>query len=289
MASPDFSTLSIREVSKPVAREMIVNNHYSHKWNTLFGVVNYGIFKGDELLGVAAYGHPMNPTSWAAVAELPAGHCLELNRLWIDDALGANTETWFMGQTFKHLRASGYELVQSFADGRLGVGTIYQAANFTYHGYHTTAFHRDTKTGTVYHGTPFSNTAKAASMVRCNALFPAGCVETFQTRTYRYLYPLNKKARRAVKLPSHPYPKERTGEMVIKDYRPPVGQVARATALAEVMGDPNADALRDYLGTLTDDPLMHLATQRENRWVRKIAEQQEPPGAFLDPQGRIVA
>ena len=53
--------LLIKPVSKPVAREMIIANHSSHKWNDGgFGVFNFGIFHADEpdrCLGVAVYGY----------------------------------------------------------------------------------------------------------------------------------------------------------------------------------------------------------------------------------------
>ena len=52
--------LLIKPVGKAIAKEMIVKNHYSHKWNDpSFGVYNFGIFHADEpdrCLGVAVYG-----------------------------------------------------------------------------------------------------------------------------------------------------------------------------------------------------------------------------------------
>lgn len=57
--------LLITPVDKATAKEMIVKNHYSHKWNDGgFGVYNFGIFRADEpdrCLGVAVYGYMKNP------------------------------------------------------------------------------------------------------------------------------------------------------------------------------------------------------------------------------------
>lgn len=270
--APDFSRLSVEPIPKAAAKAMMIEHHYAHTWNNgLFGVVNHGVVQDGAVLGAAVYGYPMNPSSWLAVTSSAPEACLELNRLWIDDALGGNTETWLMGQSFRQLRADGYALVQSFADGRLGVGTIYQAANFTYHGFRATRFHRDTETGITYHGTPFSNTAKARPMLDRNYGFVRGVLETFQVRTYRYLYPLSKTARRAVKLEPQAYPKERAGELAEPSYLPPVGQVARCVAVAEVLGDPRVEEFRAYLGTLTPDVEAAVAVQRENRWVVRLA------------------
>ena len=57
--------LLIKPVDKATAKEMIVKNHYSHKWNDGgFGVYNFGIFRAEEpdrCLGVAVYGYMKNP------------------------------------------------------------------------------------------------------------------------------------------------------------------------------------------------------------------------------------
>lgn len=45
--------------------------------------------------------------------------------------------------------------VQSFADGRLGCGTIYKASNFKYYGYTESVFYEDLKTGETHHEVPY--------------------------------------------------------------------------------------------------------------------------------------
>ncbi|USL85063.1 endolysin [Arthrobacter phage SWEP2] len=276
VAPPPFAELRVAPVDYATAKKMIVENHYSKKWNTAFGTVNFGVFHGDRLLGVAVYGNAMNPASWGRVTTTDPDKCLELNRLWIDDVLGHNTETWLMGQTFKLLRAAGYELVQSFADGRLGVGTIYQAANFTYHGYHETLFHRDVVTGEVYHTAPFSNTAVPGAMLERNHLFTLGRLSTIRVRTYRYLYPLTRQARKRVLLPAiAEYPKERAGEVDVPDYVPPIGQIARSVALADVMGDESRSFdLRHFMVDTYgfEETIAEVLAQRENRFVKRLAE-----------------
>src|SRR5699024_5489320 len=102
------------------------------------------------LMGVAAYGHPMNPKSWPSITSSPPDSCLELNRLFLHDRMERNAETWFMARAHDLLRRDGIELIQSFADGRLGNGTIYKAANFTYHGHTETRFFRHNETGHFY-------------------------------------------------------------------------------------------------------------------------------------------
>ena len=56
--------LIIKGVPKEEAKRMIVENHYSHKWNEGgFGKYNFGVFRAEEpdkCLGVAVYGYMKN-------------------------------------------------------------------------------------------------------------------------------------------------------------------------------------------------------------------------------------
>ena len=265
-------------MSKVEAKELIVREHYSHNWGTSFGLYNYGIKLNGELLGVAAYGNLMNPQSFKSIADLAPGQVTELNRLWIDDRLGKNAETWLMAEAHKRLlRDTPVRLVQSFADGRLGVGTIYQAANFGYYGYSTTRFHRNLVDGQSYHDTPFSNASRSGIYLR-NAMHARGELETFTVNTYRYLKPLTKAARRRIKLKEKPYPKQREGITQHPDYIPPIGQVVRGCAMAIIDNAPEANDLLPYIHTLgctASDVDKALA----NPWVAGRADKR---GANLD-------
>ncbi len=281
-----FDDLEVGDVSRDVARELIIARHYSHKWNSAFGTNNVGVYRGGQLLGVAVYGFAMNPKSWGSITRLESKQCIELNRLWIDDALGKNTETWLMAQSFDILRSRGYRLVQSFADGRLGVGTMYQAANFTYHGHHRTVFHRDVTTGTTYHDTPFTDTSSLGMVFR-NVLHAKQKTESFACKTYRYLKPLDRGARRTLTIDAQPYPKDRDGLVELTDYTPPPGQIARAYYLAEYSNNTSAaKTLLSYLYRLTDEPEKYLEDQKDNPWVGKVRERQlelPPPLFDMEP------
>ena len=62
-----LGNLIIKEVPKILAKELIIEHHYSHKWNDGgFGKFNYGIFRAEEperCLGVAVYGFMKNPSA----------------------------------------------------------------------------------------------------------------------------------------------------------------------------------------------------------------------------------
>ena len=85
--------------------------------------------------------------------------------------------------------------VQSFADGRLGCGTIYKAANFRYYGFHHTRFLRNKRTGEITHEQILTDTTSSSGYLRANVAFLLGDFEIFVVKTYRYIYPLCKQFR----------------------------------------------------------------------------------------------
>lgn len=181
----NLGTLIIKPVDKQIAKDLIVKNHYSHKWNDgSFGKYNYGIFyedNPDKCLGVAVYGYMKNPNAKIFEHPNPKAWMCELNRMWIDDCLGHNAETLLIGASLKLLKNtdSSVVAVQSFADGRLGCGTIYKAANFKYYGYHYTRFLENDKTGEILHEQILTNTTSPSGYLRSNIAYILGDLKTF--------------------------------------------------------------------------------------------------------------
>ena len=202
--------LLIKPVSKAIAREMIIANHYSHKWNDGgFGVFNFGIFHADEperCLGVAVYGYMKNPKAKTFTHPNPKAWVCELNRMWIDDELGHNAESILIAASIKllHRLDPTCVAVQSFADGRLGCGTIYKASNFRYFGFHHTIFLRNRRSGEIIHQQICTNTTSKAAYLRANVAYLIGDFDVLIVKTYRYIYPLCKHFRSVFK--EQPYP-----------------------------------------------------------------------------------
>lgn len=214
-----LGNLIIKEVPKALAKELIVENHYSHKWNDAsFGKYNYGIFREDDperCLGVAVYGYIKNFHAKIFTHPNPDAWMCELNRMWISDELGHNAETVLIAASIKLLRKADTNLVavQSFADGRLGCGTIYKAANFKYYGYHLSRFLRNRRSNEVVHEQIFTNSTSPSAYIRSNVGFLLGDFEVLQVRTYRYIYPLCPKFKFCK--PEQPYPEYNKGMLVI--------------------------------------------------------------------------
>lgn len=208
--------VEIRPVEKALAKEMIIKNHYSHKWNDGgFGKYNFGIFRTedpDTCLGVAVYGYMKNLNARMFTHPNPDAWMCELNRLWISDTLGMNAETVLIGASMKLLKRMDKNLVavQSFADGRLGCGTIYKAANFKYYGHHFTMFAENMRSGEIIHEQIFTNTTSTAGYLRANIAYLIGDLRTFEVKTYRYIYPLCKHF--VFSKPEQPYPAYEKGE-----------------------------------------------------------------------------
>lgn len=216
--------LVIKPVSKERAKELIVKHHYSHKWNNGgFGKYNFGVFQAgkedeSECLGVAVYGYMKNSKANIFEHPNPNAWMCELNRMWIDDVLGHNAETVLIGASLKLIKRMDKDLVavQSFADGRLGCGTIYKAANFQYYGYHQTRFLKNKKTGEITHEQLFTNSTSTTGYLKNNLNYLLGDLEVFQVKTYRYIYPLCKRFKFTLRK-QEPYPKYEIG-MVQKDW-----------------------------------------------------------------------
>lgn len=211
----NLGTLIIKPVDKKLAKEIIINNHYSHKWQDGgFGKYSFGIFREEEpdhCLGVAAYGYMKNPQAKIFSHPNPNAWMCELNRMWIDDCLGKNAETVLIGASIRLLRKADSNIVaiQSFADGRLGCGTIYKAANFEYYGYHYTTFLENKRSGEIVHQQILTNTTSPSGYLRTNISYLIGDYNTFKVKTYRYIYPLCKHFQ--FKTKTKPYPEYEKG------------------------------------------------------------------------------
>ena len=208
-----LGNLVIKPISRERAREMIIAGHYSHKWQASFGKHSFGIFREGaedeaDCLGVAAAGYMKTPKARIFTCDVKGGWMCELNRMWLDDSLGKNAETILIGASFKLLRRLDPTIVavQSFADGRVGCGTIYKASNFDYYGFHWTTFFKNSRSGEITHEQILTNATCASGFARTNIELLAGDMTVFRAKTYRYIYPLHKSFKFTGQGKKQPYP-----------------------------------------------------------------------------------
>lgn len=144
----DTSKVTVRPITRAVARNFVVKHHYSHRFSQC--KVALGLYdtsatskffdKYEELVGCMVYGHPVCNKAVDSITvdeSLNNGEVLELTRLFIDDLGIKNIESWFLGQSFRWLKKNMPEVkvLIAYSDPEYGhVGTIYQATNFLYQG-----------------------------------------------------------------------------------------------------------------------------------------------------------
>ena len=138
MSVTDFT---VEYINRKALVSFIEKHHYSHNVNGVQSLYHYGLFtEGNfgipKMIGAMMYAHPSMPATAAKYNPINPTTCLELRRLVCIDATPKNTESFFIGQTFKLLkRDTDMEVIVSFADQHHGhTGVIYKATNFDYLG-----------------------------------------------------------------------------------------------------------------------------------------------------------
>ena len=140
----DTSKVYLKEISKGVAKEIIVKYHYTHAWTMCRYAL--GIFhqleeedvlgNTEELIGCVIYGYPVGRSAVTSVIDgLEKDECLELTRLYIHDGYGSNIESYCLAQSFKWMKqnAPNIKMLISYADPEQEhLGGIYQATNWLY-------------------------------------------------------------------------------------------------------------------------------------------------------------
>ena len=121
----------IEPILNKTAQDIVIKNHYLHRKAPCSFA--FGLYDNDELVGVVMYGTPSSsPLRKGLCGIEEAGNVIELTRLWIDDKIGKNAESYLIGNTIKKVNK---EIVVSFSEIDQGhIGTVYQATSFLYTG-----------------------------------------------------------------------------------------------------------------------------------------------------------
>ena len=135
------TAFTVEEIPRKSVVKFIEKHHYSHNVNGVQSLYHYGLFtEGNfglpKMIGAMMYAHPSMPATAAKYNPINPDKCLELRRLVCIDDTPKNTESYFIGQSFKLLkRDTDMEVIVSFADQHHGhTGVIYKATNFDYLG-----------------------------------------------------------------------------------------------------------------------------------------------------------
>lgn len=123
----------IERITYKMAMEIVIANHYLHRKAPCS--IAFGLFDKDTHLcyGVVTYGVSASSTLLKGICgEEQASNVYELTRLWVDDSVPKNGESFLIGNTIKQLDK---EIIVSYADSsQAHLGIVYQATNFIYTG-----------------------------------------------------------------------------------------------------------------------------------------------------------
>lgn len=234
-----MNNLHIKKISNDVAKTIIVDNHYTHKWticSLALGIFDKTItddfIDEPKLLGVIVFG----PTAGGNVSKsvsslLTTSNLWELKRLWVDDVLGKNTESWFISQSIKYIKQNHTEIkcLISYADPDAGhIGIIYQATNWLYQNIErpkgTSGYVVSFDGGQKWaHGRTLFNKYGSFEFKKLVAVLPRPFWIKELSVKQRYIYPLgNHKEKNAlIKSFNYPiidYPKTKNDKEIIKKY-----------------------------------------------------------------------
>lgn len=123
----------IQEINYETAMNVVVKCHYAHRiapCSRAFGLYSRDL---NRLVGVVTYGSPVGRCLCENICGIENVHNVyELTRLYVDDGLEKNLESFLVANTLKLLDK---EIIVSYADTAWNhVGIIYQATNFLYTG-----------------------------------------------------------------------------------------------------------------------------------------------------------
>lgn len=122
--------MEVFEINSTIAVQAVVANHYLHRRPPISKA--FGLYVHEVLRGVCTFGVP--PSRHLQISACPSSpsSVLELNRLWVDDAMERNTESWFVTRCLARL---GPCIVVSYADTEhQHRGYIYRALNWKFAG-----------------------------------------------------------------------------------------------------------------------------------------------------------
>jgi len=210
-----ISKMTVSIISIADAKKMAVENHYMHT-APQDARIAYGIFMDGKCYGCMIFGYA--PTTGKKISKfcnnINKSQYIELQRTWISDNLGHNTESWMMSQVMKSLKKAGMWIVLTHSGGcKDDVGFIFQASGWLYFGgepcndfFLTNSGKYKNIVSAVRFGRVPKDVIREGNQSIGKYLFGDGCI--INARRHLYLYPINNNIRKRLKKLALPYPKD---------------------------------------------------------------------------------
>lgn len=123
--------VNVSTTDSRTASKVVVAKHYLHRRPPISHA--FALHHEGSMVGVATYGTPASRHLQIGVCKSDPSKVIELNRLWVDDRMPRNTESWFVSRTLRMLPP---KIVVSYADPLWGhYGYVYRALSFRYAGW----------------------------------------------------------------------------------------------------------------------------------------------------------
>ena len=206
-----MSDYTITPVTREDCKPFILDIHYAKRWPSVS--FRYGLFKGEELVGVVTYGTPASSGLRSGIAgDTHKGEVLELNRLCLKYNV-KNEASMLVAKSLTMLPKG--RIIVSFADKSQGhVGYVYQACNFTYHGLSAKRTDWKVKGKEHLHGMTIADEFRGVAN-RSQALrdkYGDDFYTTPRPRKHRYIFIVGSKTykrsvTKSIKYKQEPYPK----------------------------------------------------------------------------------
>lgn len=199
----------IKPISSQNAAALVKRVHYSGKV-VPNSQLHFGVFLNDRLEGVLSFGASMDKRKTVALVSGTKFHdFLELNRMAFTDRLPKNSESRAISICLKIIKKNypNIEWVISYADGtQCGDGTIYRASGFVLTGIKKNTTILKMPNGQIIARKTLDNTISKtgeylSSIAKKNGAKP---LDGYQLR---YIYFLNKDARKRLTVAEIPYKK----------------------------------------------------------------------------------
>jgi hypothetical protein len=234
MGTVDTSKVTVRQISKFVAENMIKKYHYTHTFpascqyslGVFYKSSEHQFFEDDqELIGCLTYGPPVGRRAAASISpELKISEVLELTRLFVHDKKDdKNIESYVISQSFRWLKenAPNIKVLVSYADPAAShLGKIYQATNWIYQGIGQTALMDNhsiklEENGKWIHSRTIGDRFGSRNIEHLKRVIGKSFWRRLDSPKHRYIYFLcdkreKRKILKSLKMTILPYPKDAT-------------------------------------------------------------------------------
>jgi hypothetical protein len=213
-SNPQLADCRVAPINLKDARKITVSRHYMKTWPQ-GAKVAFGLFKKSKCVGVMVAGY--SPTTKRKVAKwcnkIDKHQYIELQRTWISDEMGHNTESWMMARVMRLFKKSGMWLILTHSGGcKDDVGFIFQASGWLYYGadlcndfYETEKGEYKNLVSAMRFGRVPKEILKQSQQDIGEYLYGKGKI--VKARRHLYIYPIKTGIRQRLKKLTLPFPK----------------------------------------------------------------------------------